>query len=47
MRKSFVQVASREEAETACPWACEIIEVYGGWMCFESGDDAATWAAQV
>lgn len=46
MRQSFAQVETREEAEIECPWACEIIEVEGGWMCFESADDAATWAAQ-
>ena len=28
-------------------WASEIIEVDGGWLAFESADDAATWHAQV
>ena len=27
-------------------WAAEIIEVEGGWMVFESADDAETWKNQ-
>lgn len=47
MRKQFVQVKTREEAEEACPWAAEIVEADGGFWCFESVQDAETWKAQV
>lgn len=46
MRVQFVGVETREEAEAECPWAAEIIEVEGGWRCFESVDDAEIWQAQ-
>lgn len=46
MRKQFCQVATREAAEKECPWACDIIGCDGGFMCFESADDAATWMGQ-
>jgi hypothetical protein len=29
-----------------CDWACEVIEVDGGWMAFESPDDRQKWEAQ-
>lgn len=47
MRKEIVEVATREEAEKACPWAAVIIQVEGGWICFESVTDAEVWQAQV
>lgn len=46
MRKQFVQVATKEEAIEACPWAAEVVEADGGWMCFESVADYDVWAAQ-
>lgn len=46
MRKQFVEGGTREEAESACPWAAEIIEVEGGWQCFESVTDAESFRAQ-
>ena len=46
MRKESVNVETREEAETLCPWACEIVEVEGGWMCFESATDYEMWMGQ-
>lgn len=46
MRREFVEVETREEAEQLCPWACEIVEVEGGWLCFESAADARTWELQ-
>lgn len=39
MRVETVEVETREEAEEACPWAAEFIQVEGGWKCFESVDD--------
>jgi hypothetical protein len=46
MRKQFVQVETREEAEAACPWAAEILEVEGGFHCFESVQDYEIWVGQ-
>jgi hypothetical protein len=49
MRQEFV---SENDAKTEkdvleiCPWACEVVEVEGGWRAFESADDAATWNNQ-
>lgn len=40
-------VTTREEVEDYCPWAVEIIECAGGYRCFESVADAATWRGQV
>lgn len=46
MRQTFLQVETLAEAETAAPWAAEIVEVEGGFMAFESVTDAQTWKAQ-
>ena len=35
------------EAEEYAPWAAVIIEVEGGFMAFESANDAATWKNQI
>ena len=43
MQSKFIQCESREQALDACPWACEIIEVDGGFQCFESMDDVKVW----
>ena len=36
---------TREEAEKLAPWAVVVLEVPGGWMAFESTEDAARWEA--
>lgn len=46
MRTEFVEVETKEEAETACPWAAIVVEVEGGHMAFESMADYETWEAQ-
>ena len=46
MRKQFVEAKTRKQAADACPWASEIIKVDGGYMCFESVEDARIWRAQ-
>lgn len=46
MRQELVEVETREEAEAACPWAARIVDVEGGWMCFESVADYETWRRQ-
>ena len=30
-----------------CPWACRIVSVKGGYMCFESITDYHTWRRQL
>jgi len=47
MRKEFIQDVDEETAQNIAPWACEVIEVDGGFMCFESSDDAETWRNQI
>lgn len=47
MRQQFVECDTIEEAQAKCPWAAEIVEVDGGYMCFESVSDYETWAAQI
>ena len=50
MRKAFVSLDdTRQTIDTvrgAHPWAAEIVEVEGGWIVFESADDAETWKNQ-
>jgi len=47
MRKEFIQDVDMETAENIAYWACAIIAVDGGYMCFESSDDAEEWMEQV
>lgn len=47
MRAQFIPADTLADAQDSAPWAAEIIEVEGGYMAFESADDAATWQAQV
>lgn len=53
MRKQFIeidndgnQLCRRKRAESKAPWANEIIEVEGGFMAFESIEDAESWKNQ-
>jgi len=46
MRIRFVPAVTRRQAAAECPWAARIVRVDGGWMCFESLTDYATWRAQ-
>ena len=39
MRKQFIPSDDMTIAEQQCPWACAIMRVEGGWMCYESNDD--------
>lgn len=43
MRQEFVEVRTIEAAQTACPWAAEIVEVEGGFQAFESMTDYNNW----
>ena len=49
MRIEFIDLddaPTREAAEDLAPWACEIIEVDGGWTAFEAAADADIFASQ-
>lgn len=46
MRQIFIECETREEAEAQAPWACEIVEVEGGFIAFESMTDWKTWENQ-
>lgn len=47
MRTQFIPCETLADAQDSAPWAAEIIEVEGGFMAFESPDDAATWRNQI
>ena len=53
MRKQFIEIdkdgnelCRRKRAEALAPWASELVECEGGFMAFESVDDARIWEAQ-
>jgi len=46
MRTQVCYVSTITEAWEECPWACVVTKVEGGYICFESQDDYATWKAQ-
>lgn len=46
MRKQFIQAQNRYAAQKAAPWAASIFKVEGGYMAFESKDDAIIWKYQ-
>lgn len=51
MRQTFINstetdVQTLDQAYAYAPWAAEVIEVNGGFMAFESADDAETWQNQ-
>jgi hypothetical protein len=46
MRVQTIIGKSRFIATKACPWACKVIKVYGGFMCFESWTDYEIWLNQ-
>jgi len=46
MQKEFLKVDTLKEAKDSCPWAVVIQNVEGGYMCFESADDAKQWENQ-
>ena len=43
MRKEFLEVETKGEAEKLAPWASAFCKVVGGWMVFESWTDAKIW----
>jgi hypothetical protein len=46
MRQAFIQCETKGQALEECPWACEAIEVAGGYRCFESANDVKVWKSQ-
>jgi len=46
MRKQYVWCITGGQARQACPWAAVIVRADGGFMCFESVNDAAVWIEQ-
>ena len=42
----FVACKSRKTAWRKCPWASFITKVEGGFMCYETVTDRATWRNQ-
>lgn len=46
MRKEFIRCDTKEEAQELAPWAAIIKEVEGGFLAFESVDDAELWERQ-
>ena len=46
MRKEFIEVATRIEAEKYAPWAGKIAEAEGGYWAFESYEDYRIWKNQ-
>ena len=47
MRTAIVEAANESEAYDLCPWAAVVVEVEGGWICFESVEDHRIWSMQV
>lgn len=46
MRKEMVDAKTAKQARKLAPWAAEVIKVEGGYMAFESAEDARIWRAQ-
>jgi hypothetical protein len=46
MRQQFCEVLSEKEAQILCAWASIIVEVEGGFGCWESVDEYETWKDQ-
>jgi len=42
MRTEFLQVSTRKQAAKLAPWAAVIVKCDGGYMAYESVDDART-----
>ena len=46
MRRELIECKTRKTAAKRAPWAAELVKVEGGWMAFESFQDAQTWRSQ-
>jgi hypothetical protein len=46
MRKAFLVVSTRYQAQKTAPWAAVIAKAEGGFWAFESYADYRTWRGQ-
>lgn len=46
MRKEYLDDMTRKQAEEAAPWASVIVKCEGGFIAFESVEDARIWKQQ-
>jgi hypothetical protein len=46
MRTALVQANTARQARKLAPWAARVAKVCGGYKCFESVQDWATWKNQ-
>jgi hypothetical protein len=46
MRKEIVHCHSEDEARRTCSWACRVVRVWNGFLCFESEDEFWIWNDQ-
>lgn len=46
MRKEFIEAKTRRQAMKAASWAADFVKVDGGYMAFESADDANAFKSQ-
>ena len=46
MRRELIEAKTARQARALAPWAAEVIKVEGGYMAFESVEDARIWRAQ-
>lgn len=46
MRKEFIECKSRATAYRRAPWAATVVKLDGGFMAFESAEDACIFKGQ-
>ncbi len=46
MKKELIIASSAKSARKLAPWSAKVIKVEGGYMAFESVNDAKTWKNQ-
>ncbi len=46
MKKELIIASSAKSARKLAPWAAKVIKVEGGYMAFESVNDAKIWKNQ-
>jgi hypothetical protein len=46
MRREFLEVSTRRQAQKLAPWAAVITKADGGFWAFESADDYRIWRGQ-
>lgn len=46
MKREFLPVETRKQAEKIAPWADKIVKVDGGYRAFETANDYKIWKGQ-